>query len=141
MTSYSNIKHILSAEKVYKGVHWGWWVFWIIVFWPACIFVAISHFKIVYNVVAEDVDGTYIRLKLTGDELEDLKVITKFKLYTVPDSSPEQQKPVSSIIVPDSVKLTQGASEAAENMLFAAYLLTVCLLWFGFVGLLIMIGY
>ena len=27
------------------GVHWGWWLFWLIVFWPALLFVALSHSK------------------------------------------------------------------------------------------------
>jgi hypothetical protein len=31
--------------KPLKGVHAGWWVFWLIVFWPALIVVAVVHFN------------------------------------------------------------------------------------------------
>ena len=31
----------ISAEG--EGVHWGWWVFWLLAFWPALIVVLIVH--------------------------------------------------------------------------------------------------
>ena len=32
-----------TSEK--SGVHWFWWVLWLIVFWPAVIFVWMEHNK------------------------------------------------------------------------------------------------
>ena len=26
-----------------EGVHWGWWLFWLIVFWPGLLFVWLKH--------------------------------------------------------------------------------------------------
>ena len=30
-------------RKEVEGVHWAWWLFWLLVFWPALIFVWASH--------------------------------------------------------------------------------------------------
>ena len=36
--------HKRSARaQQFAGVHWGWWVFWSLFFWPALIVVAILH--------------------------------------------------------------------------------------------------
>ena len=33
---------ILNTRK--EGVHWGYWIFWLLVFWPALIVVAWIHY-------------------------------------------------------------------------------------------------
>jgi hypothetical protein len=155
MTSYNNIKHIISADKVHKGVHWGWWVFWIIVFWPACIFVALSHFKTMYRVTLEDVDGTMLKKTLSPKEFDELESMLFYRPNNVHDTTYNQQKPESDIILPDSVKLAQDDSEAVEkaanekeeqelaagNMFVAVLLVVVTLLGFGITGLFSLVSY
>ena len=35
------------------GVHWGWWLFWLIFFWPALVFVWLKHSSNVRYVTRE----------------------------------------------------------------------------------------
>ena len=55
-------------EKPKTGVHWGWWVFWLIFFWPALIVVALIHFgrkdatnNVVSHIIQGDQDDAEIR--------------------------------------------------------------------------------
>lgn len=39
----------VETKKEVKGVHIGWWIFWLIVFFPALIVVAVVHFNKLRN--------------------------------------------------------------------------------------------
>ena len=32
-----------QALEDVQGVHWFWWLFWLVVFWPALLFVILTH--------------------------------------------------------------------------------------------------
>jgi hypothetical protein len=36
-------KSTVELERDLNGVHWFWWVFWLLIFWPALIVTWIIH--------------------------------------------------------------------------------------------------
>tara|TARA_R110002012_G_scaffold32357_2_gene95680 strand:+ start:294 stop:536 length:243 start_codon:yes stop_codon:yes gene_type:complete len=49
---------ILNTRKA--GVHWGWWVVWFLLFWPALIIVAWFHYNSSqeYEIIVRYEDGS-----------------------------------------------------------------------------------
>ena len=43
-----------QTVKTEGGVHWGWWLFWLLIFWPALIITAVIHFNNRHVVIVEE---------------------------------------------------------------------------------------
>ena len=56
----NNSSEVQLLSKDAQPVHWGWWVFWALIFWPAVLVIAlISFFRKKYTV---KVDGVVLIL-------------------------------------------------------------------------------
>ena len=51
-----------------EGVHWFWWIFWLLVFWPAVVLVAIAHSKKCFIVNVEYASGGNEVVRLSKEE-------------------------------------------------------------------------
>lgn len=72
---YDNVEKYTVLESKRDGVHWGWWVMWLLVFWPLLIAVALVHFSSgnVYRVGLIQ-DGAYNETKwISESELSLIK--------------------------------------------------------------------
>ena len=65
---------ILNTRK--EGVHWGWWVAWLVFFWPMLIAVAWFHYTSSkeYEIVVRYTDKTTKRCWVNEEELTRVKL-------------------------------------------------------------------
>tara|TARA_Y100001956_G_C4128568_1_gene191964 strand:- start:7703 stop:7975 length:273 start_codon:yes stop_codon:yes gene_type:complete len=65
---------ILNTRK--EGVHWGWWVFWLVFFWPMLIAVAWVHSnsKFEYEIVVRYTDNSTRQVWIDEAELTRVKL-------------------------------------------------------------------
>ena len=63
---------LISAHR--KGLHWGWWLACLILWFPLLILAAIWHFtsEMVYEVVVTTKDGAIYRVVLSAEGLDSL---------------------------------------------------------------------
>lgn len=59
-TSESKAEKVKVLDTKRDGVHWGWWIFWLVIFWPMLAVLALVHYnsRMIYHVAVKYVDGS-----------------------------------------------------------------------------------
>lgn len=76
-----DIKNIVEFKvigEVKKGVHWFWWLFWLIIFFPVLALVLLVHLNSskVYTVMVKNYKGDVERLdNITEKELMSIRSV------------------------------------------------------------------
>ena len=82
ITEYVDVENVQSFVKLdekLKGVHVGWWIFWLLIFWPALLVTAWLHFNStrLYKVALKLSDGSTEKIWVNSETYEDLKLSGK----------------------------------------------------------------
>ncbi|AGH32041.1 hypothetical protein VPIG_00185 [Vibrio phage PWH3a-P1] len=75
-TNIDTIKQYILLDSKRDGVHWGWWVFWGLVFYPVLLLTALIHFNspMVYKVCLKHSDDRTETIWVNSDTYEQIKI-------------------------------------------------------------------
>ncbi|UUW39715.1 hypothetical protein VP14_028 [Vibrio phage VPMCC14] len=73
----SNVIDYIEIESKRDGVHWFWWIFWLLLFWPMLLLTVIIHYNStkVYYVAVKYECGKTERMWVNQEAMNELKLI------------------------------------------------------------------
>lgn len=75
-TNINTVEKYILLDSKRDGVHWGWFVFWILIFWPVLLLTALIHLNsaMVYKVCLKHSDGHTETIWVDSDTYEQIKI-------------------------------------------------------------------